>query len=128
MPSNIEIKARVADPAQTASLAAALSDGPPQTIFQRDTFFRCSTGRLKLREFASGAGELISYIRADVAGVKQSHYEIVPVADAKALQALLHQALGETVVVEKVLSPHGLCLFAVAVMVNDGPPVLSVAS
>jgi predicted adenylyl cyclase CyaB len=101
MPSNIEIKARVADPAQTASLAAALSDGPPQTIFQRDTFFRCSTGRLKLREFASGAGELISYIRADVAGVKQSHYEIVPVADAKALQALLHQALGETVVVEK---------------------------
>jgi predicted adenylyl cyclase CyaB len=101
MPSNIEIKARVADPAQTASLAAALSDGPPQTIFQRDTFFRCSTGRLKLREFASGAGELISYVREDVAGAKQSHYEIVPVADAKALQALLHQALGETVVVEK---------------------------
>lgn len=101
MPSNIEIKARIADAAQAARLAASLSDKPPQTILQRDTFFRCSTGRLKLREFPSGAGELISYVRADVAGVKQSHYEIVPVANAGALKALLHQALGATVVVEK---------------------------
>jgi predicted adenylyl cyclase CyaB len=101
MPSNIEIKARIADPERTARLAASLSDGPPQTILQRDTFFRCSTGRLKLREFPSGAGELISYVRADIAGVKQSHYQIVPVADAAALKALLHQALGTTVVVEK---------------------------
>lgn len=101
MPSNIELKARIADSEATARLAASLSGAPPETIVQRDTFFRCSTGRLKLRETESGAGELISYVRTDVAGIKQSHYEIVPVADAAALRAVLRQALGETVVVEK---------------------------
>jgi len=101
MPANIEIKARIADLATLASLAAALSDAPPQTIQQRDTFFRCTTGRLKLREFESGAGELIAYVRADVADARQSHYEIAPVADAAALQSLLRQALGQTIVVEK---------------------------
>jgi predicted adenylyl cyclase CyaB len=101
MPSNVEIKARIADLATIANLAASLSAAPPQTLVQRDTFFRCATGRLKLREFDTGAGELISYIRADVTGVKQSHYEIVPVADAEKVKSLLRQALGETVVVEK---------------------------
>jgi len=101
MPSNIEIKARVADVPAVVALVAAMSDTPPRRLQQRDTFFRCSAGRLKVRELEAGASELIFYARADVAGAKPSHYEITPVADAATLKSVLRQALGETVVVEK---------------------------
>jgi predicted adenylyl cyclase CyaB len=101
MPSNIEIKAVVADLPRIAALVRAMSDTPPTTLEQRDTFFGCSTGRLKLRELETGESELIFYNRADVAGAKQSHYEITPVADAASLKRLLRQAFGETAVVEK---------------------------
>ena len=101
MPSNIELKARVADLSTLAVLVATMSDAPPTRLQQRDTFFRCDAGRLKLREFGAGVGELIFYTRADVTGARQSDYEIAPVADAAALKKLLREALGETVVVEK---------------------------
>lgn len=54
MPSNIEIKARVADLPKVAALVASMTDTPPQRLEQRDMFFRCSTGRLKLREIGAG--------------------------------------------------------------------------
>jgi predicted adenylyl cyclase CyaB len=101
MPTNIEVKARLADLPKTRAIVEAISDRPPQPLRQRDTFFRCSTGRLKLRELETGAGELIFYARPNVTGAKQSDYEITPVADAVTLKSVLRQALGETVVVEK---------------------------
>jgi predicted adenylyl cyclase CyaB len=101
MPSNIEIKARITDLKKIEDLVAALSDTPPQRLQQRDTFFRCEVGRLKLRETGAGESELIFYSRADVAGTKQSDYEIAPVTDAAKLKSVLKQAFGETVVVEK---------------------------
>ena len=101
MPSNVEIKARVADLPMVASLVAAMTETPPQTLQQRDTFFGCSTGRLKLRELETGDGELIFYARPNVTGAKQSDYEITPVADAVTLKSVLRHALGQTVVVEK---------------------------
>ena len=48
MPSNIEIKARVRDPARQLALAEALADGPVETIPQEDVFFTVASGRLKL--------------------------------------------------------------------------------
>jgi len=99
MPSNIEIKARITDLKKIEGLVAALSDTPPKRLRQRDTFFRCAAGRLKLRETGVGESELIFYSRADVVGTKQSDYEIAPVTDAAKLKSVLKQALGETVVV-----------------------------
>jgi adenylate cyclase class IV len=101
MPSNIEIKARIADLPQVSALVATMSQTPPMTLRQRDTFFRCMTGRLKLRELETGESELIYYARADVAGARRSDYVITPVADSTTLKSVLRQALGETVVVEK---------------------------
>jgi predicted adenylyl cyclase CyaB len=101
MPANIELKARIADVPGTEALVATMSDTPPRTLRQRDTFFRCATGRLKLREDGTGQGELIHYVRADAAGVKRSDYEIASVADPGSLKAVLRLALGETAVVEK---------------------------
>ncbi|MGA0039320.1 MAG: class IV adenylate cyclase, partial [Pirellulales bacterium] len=102
MPSNIEIKARITDLKKIEVLVAALSDTPPKRLEQRDTFFRCAAGRLKLRETGAGESELIFYSRADVSGTKLSDYEIAPVVDAAKLKSLLQLALSETVVVEKM--------------------------
>lgn len=51
MPSNVEIKAKVSDPAEFAKKAAELSQSEGTIIRQHDTFFTCSQGRLKLRDF-----------------------------------------------------------------------------
>lgn len=94
MPRNVEIKARVADPARLRRAAEALATAAPVEIAQDDTFFRGATGRLKLRAFADGTGELIHYRRADAHGPKTSHYEIVPVPSADALRTTLADAYG----------------------------------
>ena len=101
MPRNVEIKARVADPAAVRGRALAVADGPAVLILQTDTFFVGARGRLKLRRFADGAGELIFYDRPDAAGPKASAYALAPVADAAALEAVLAAALTVRGVVRK---------------------------
>lgn len=95
MARNIEIKARVSDRATLEERAAALADDGPTPIFQDDTFFHCPDGRLKLRDFGNGRGELIFYRRADEAGPKASFYRIAPTEDPAALRETLRLALGE---------------------------------
>ncbi|MFP4334653.1 MAG: class IV adenylate cyclase [Wenzhouxiangella sp.] len=95
MPRNIEIKARVADRTVLEQRAAALADQGPISIFQDDTFFICPEGRLKLRDFGDGCGELIFYTRADATGPKTSFYRIAPTNDPAALRETLRLALGE---------------------------------
>jgi len=94
MARNVEIKARVADPAATAARAAALAERGPELILQDDTFYACAQGRLKLRRFADGRGELIAYTRPDASGTRTSDYCIVAVADPAALHDALERALG----------------------------------
>jgi len=94
MARNVEIKARLTDAAATRRLVEAAA-GPPETLSQTDTFFRVERGRLKLREIAGGAAELIFYERGDRTGPKESRFERVAVSDAPALRSLLAAALGE---------------------------------
>ena len=68
MARNIEIKARIESVEALARRAEDIADQGPQEIAQDDTFFRCEGGRLKLRAFPSGAGELIFYRRPDERG------------------------------------------------------------
>ena len=103
MQTNIEIKARLADPTKTRAFVEAIGDTPPLTLHQRDTFFRCSHGRIKLREMGPGQAELIFYARPDSAAVKQSDYEITAVADPESLLSVLSRALGVTQTVVKTL-------------------------
>ncbi len=95
MARNIEIKARVADRGKLEALARRLADHGPELIQQDDTFFHCPEGRLKLRDFGNGQGELIFYRRADETGPKTSFYRITPTADPDGLRATLGLALGE---------------------------------
>ena len=101
MPSNIEIKARVADPARKRELAERLAQAPPIVLQQHDTFFPCPNGRLKLRELSPTEGELIFYRRPDAPGPRQSDYSIHPTKSPASLRALLTAAFGLGLVVIK---------------------------
>uniref|UniRef100_A0A3Q3W7I9 CYTH domain-containing protein n=1 Tax=Mola mola TaxID=94237 RepID=A0A3Q3W7I9_MOLML len=94
MPSNVEIKAKVSDPARFAEKAAELSQSEGTIIRQHDTFFNCSQGRLKLRDFMNESGQLIFYERPDTDGPKLSRYSISPTSDPPSLRAVLSDALG----------------------------------
>ena len=101
MARNVEIKARVNQPERLRERALALGDRPEQLIRQKDTFYHAAVGRLKLREFGDGTGELIAYNRPDQEGPKTSQYAISATADPKSLHAALAQALGVRGIVTK---------------------------
>jgi len=91
---NIEIKAHIPSVAAVLERAAALADQGPTEIRQDDTFFECRSGRLKLRTFANGEGELIFYRRTDAHGPKESFYVRTPTAAPDSLRETLALAYG----------------------------------
>lgn len=95
MPRNIEIKARIAAVAALLPQVCALADQGPWEILQDDTYFRCATGRLKLRAFSAEAGELIYYRREHKAAARESHYLRSPTTAPDALRESLTLAYGE---------------------------------
>ena len=97
---NVEIKAktdRADDIRQFLQLNAADYKG---TDLQVDTYFNVPTGRLKLRE-GKIENNLIFYDRDNVAGPKESNFDLLPVNDSGALKAMLTKAVGVKVVVQK---------------------------
>lgn len=105
MPSNIEIKATAAN--WTCQLETAARLGTFQErLHQRDTFFRVSDGRLKLRqERRVGSGgessRLIFYRRADTSAPTRSMYRSLEVPDTHGMREVLAGALKVMVTVEK---------------------------
>lgn len=77
MSRNVEIKASIPDIEAMEIKVSSIATEGPHTLIQDDTFFECkSSGRLKLRTFGSGHGELIFYQRGDQdqVGPKESFY------------------------------------------------------
>ena len=95
MPRNIEIKARVESVEALAPKVAAIATEGPVEITQDDTFFRCESGRLKLRAFSAAEGELIFYRRANQHGPKESFYIRTPTSSPESLRESLRLAYGE---------------------------------
>jgi adenylate cyclase class IV len=98
---NVELKFRVPalEPVRLAALAAGAR--PEGRLWQTDTYYRCASGRLKLRHTEGQDAQLIWYARADLADARPSDYLLVPVPDAVALHQALAQALGVRAVVVK---------------------------
>ena len=89
----VELKARCPD---LETVRARLPhDAQLETVLvQRDTYFVVPRGRLKLREVADRAAQLIFYERPDIAAVKGSRIHLAEVPDGAALRTLLEAAFG----------------------------------
>ena len=101
MARNIEIKARVDNVERLRSRILAISDTEAETIYQEDVFFECNNGRLKLRKFPDGTGELIHYDRPNLTGPKESDYIITPVSHPGPLEESLARSNGVRGIVRK---------------------------
>lgn len=102
MARNVEIKARLS-PTEFENIQATaekLGRGP-ELLMQTDTFFHVHDGRLKLREFADGSAELISYSRSDEAEPRLCRYERFAVDDPAGVKSMLEKSTGIQCVVEK---------------------------
>ncbi|KAI6079942.1 Adenylate cyclase CyaB-like protein [Aix galericulata] len=103
MRRNVELKARLRPGAAAAAARGAAERGgaAAAALQQADTFFGVPAGRLKLRRYPDGRGELIFYERPDTAGPKLSQFSITPTNDPDGLEAVLARALGVLGVVRK---------------------------
>ena len=70
-------------------------------MVQIDTFFNTADGRLKLREFADGTAELISYTRSDYAEPRVCNYLRFAVEEPAKMKRMLELSTGIQCVVEK---------------------------
>jgi len=91
---NVEIKGRVRDAQAMRSRVESLGATEPEELVQTDTFFNVPVGRLKLREFGDGTGELIYYERPDAVGPQVSIYVRAPASAPSCLREVLARALG----------------------------------
>jgi len=82
-------------------IAEQLAGGRADYLIQEDTFFSVPSGRLKLRVFESGKGELIQYERENAAEPRESRYICVQIKDSGPLKQALTNALGVRCVVRK---------------------------
>jgi adenylate cyclase class 2 len=98
---NLEAKFRIGDAAFLRARAEEVGFSLRATLVQRDTFFVVAHGKLKLREESGGAA-LIHYRRAHEGALEVSDYQIVPIADAGSLRAMLAGALGVIAEIHKV--------------------------
>jgi adenylate cyclase class IV len=101
MARNIEIKAYIESVESLLPRAAAIANKGPIEIVQDDTFFACENGRMKLRAFSEGEGELIFYRRANQQGPKESFYVLSPTSSPGTLREALSQAYGQVGRVQK---------------------------
>jgi len=101
MAKNVEVKAKVEDSTALRARIEALSDAEVEVLDQEDTFFHTPRGRLKLRTFPDGRGELIAYVRPDEAGPSPSDYSILRTENPTGIKSFLSDVLGVRGVVRK---------------------------
>ena len=110
---NLELKVRCESENQLKSVEALAQKHEAiyqYTMEQRDTYFRVSRGRLKLRErwlkerdeVKPAEAELIYYKRPGRTGSRISVYDVMPASEPDLLRSMLTKALRDTlVIVEK---------------------------
>jgi len=100
---NVEFKARCGEHEPIKEVLHKLNARYVGEDHQIDTYFNVEKGRLKLRE-GTIERNLIYYERANQAGPKASHVQLVSVPEAQNtdLKALLTASLGIKVVVDKL--------------------------
>jgi len=101
MGRNVEIKARVCDLDALRGRVEAVADGPGEILDQEDVFFHAPKGRIKLRTFPDGRGELIAYDRPDEIEASLSKFHIHRTENPVGLRSFLSDVLGVRGIVRK---------------------------
>lgn len=101
MPRNLELKAPLPSPSAGAEIARSLGARRANRFHHVDTYFKIVSGRLKLREFRGGKGELIWYSRPNTRGIRVSQYTIVQVRHTREVRNALSGVFGTLAVVRK---------------------------
>jgi predicted adenylyl cyclase CyaB len=96
----MEIKARALDHHRAHAVLRERDARFVGLDHQVDTYFRCASGRLKLREGAI-ENALIHYLREDVSGPKRSQVSLFANPPGSTLKGILVDALGVDVIVDK---------------------------
>jgi predicted adenylyl cyclase CyaB len=91
---NIEIKAKISNFEKVRQQVKTISDTEEKILTQKDTFFNCNFGRLKLRDFQNGKAELIFYKRENKKDAKVSLYNIIKVSNHSKMYELLKNSNG----------------------------------
>ena len=97
---NVEIKATCTEPGVVRNYLLSHEAELKGTDEQTDTYFNVTNGRLKLRE-GNIENNLIFYERANQAGPKDSHFQLVKAEDAKGLKEVLTKSMGIKAIVKK---------------------------
>jgi predicted adenylyl cyclase CyaB len=98
---NIELKARLHDLPAARRVAEALATQRLGVQEQIDTYFRCTNGRLKLRQITGQTAQLVWYVRPSDPRPKASDYHLVSVPQPETLIMALRAAMGIVNVVRK---------------------------
>jgi len=98
---NLELKAKYPDIAGARRLAAAIGAQQQWRRQQIDTYFKVTTGKLKLREEEGKTAELIAYNRKAQANEKISEYDIYAIENPACFKQLLSAVLETLVEVKK---------------------------
>ena len=101
MARNVEVKVRLGDPDALQARVEMLSDVPVEILDQEDVFFCVPRGRVKLRTFPDGRGELIAYDRPDELGPAVSDYHLLRTDNPDGLRSFLTDLFGVRGVVRK---------------------------
>ena len=101
MPSNLELKVRIASIRHASSLAFKLGARRGGVLAQTDTYYRSPSGRLKVRETQGKQSELIYYHRRNFKGNRYSDYRRIPIEGPREMKGLLADLLGVLCVVKK---------------------------
>ncbi len=97
---NIEIKARCHNPGSIRQILKHRNASFKGEDHQIDTYFKCTTGRLKLRE-GNIENHLIHYQREDQPGMKKSIVTLYRSQPGSNLKQILSKSLGILVIVHK---------------------------
>jgi adenylate cyclase, class 2 len=103
---NMELKVRYPDLERAARIIESLGGEYVDTLLQIDTYFRCDSGRLKLREVTfhnsrESESQLIWYQRPDSAEIRGSDYLVTPVPEPASFKEALRRSVGVVVEVRK---------------------------
>ncbi len=100
---NIELKVNIYNISETLKTLKAIKAKHVGVLKQKDIYYNCVSGRLKLREINNKRNELIFYKRPNLNELKISNYQVVDFnsKNNKSLDFLLSTVFGKKNIVNK---------------------------